>query len=101
MINVIVTYSVPENFVEQNIANIATFLEDFKQLDQSKFSYRILQKNDGRIFVHISKYENEEIQKQLLNVPSFLEFQRQRDESCDDIEQTIEVLTQIGSSGKY
>lgn len=101
MINVIVTYTVPENFVEQNIANISAFLEDFKVLDQSKFSYRILQKNDCKTFVHISKYENEEIQKQLLNVPSFLEFQKQRDGSCDDIQQTIEVLAQIGSSGKY
>lgn len=100
MINVIVTYTIPKGFVETNKTNIARFLQDFENLNQSEFSYRILQK-DEQTFVHISKYENEEIQKQLLNIPSFLEFQKQRDESCDDIQQKIEVLEFVGSSGYF
>ena len=100
MINVIVTYTIPKDFVEINITNIVRFLHDFENLNQSEFSYRVLQK-DEQTFVHISKYENEEIQKQLLNFPSFLEFQKQRDESCDDIQQKIEVLEFVGSSGEF
>lgn len=100
MINVIVTYTIPKDFVETNKVNINRFLQDFKSLKQSEFSYRILQK-DEQTFVHISKYLNEEIQKQLLNIPSFLEFQKQRDESCDDIQQKIEVLEFVGSSGEF
>ncbi len=89
MINVIVSYRVPKEFVETNKANIEAFLNDFKNLNQSQFSYQVLQKEDEQTFIHISKYENPEIQKELLNVPSFIDFQKQRDESCDDIQQKI------------
>lgn len=101
MINVIVSYTVPTAFVEENKQNISAFLKDFEQLDQSRFSYRILQKNDGNTFVHISKYADEKMQKELLKVPSFLNFQKQRDESCTDIEQKIEVLEFIGERGNF
>ena len=101
MINVIVSYTVDKNFVNLNQKNIDLFLKDFEQLDQNQFSYRVLLKEDGETFVHISKYANENIQKQLLNVPSFLEFQKQRDESRENIDQEIEVLTFVGSSGDF
>jgi hypothetical protein len=38
-------------------------------------------KEDGVTFVHYSNYINEEVQHEVLNVPSFKEFQRLRDES--------------------
>nr|WP_305049844.1 hypothetical protein [Elizabethkingia bruuniana] len=57
------------------------FLEDFKQLDQSKFEYKVYLKEDGITFLHYSNYENEGVQHEVLNVPSFKEFQRLRDES--------------------
>lgn len=101
MINVIVSYRVPKEFIETNKANIEAFLNDFASLNQSEFSYQVLQKEDEQSFVHISKYKNPEIQKELLNVPSFIEFQKQRDESCDDIQQKIEVLNFVGSSGEF
>lgn len=100
MINVVVTYTIPEDFVPQNEENIAAFLKDFEQLNQSQFSYRIL-KGNGNTFIHISKYANQEIQHQLLNIPSFLEFQRQRDESCEDIKQTIEAFDFVSESGNF
>ena len=101
MINVIVSYHIPTEFVETNKMNIEAFLKDFKNLNQSQFSYKILQKEDEQSFVHISKYKNTEIQKQLLNIPSFIEFQKQRDESCDNIQQKIEVLNFVGNSGNF
>ena len=100
MINVVVTYTVPKDFVQENEQNISKFLKDFQILDQSRFSYRILKENENT-FIHISKYADEAIQKELLAVPSFLEFQKQRDESCEDIQQTIEVFEFVGSSGKF
>lgn len=101
MINVIVSYTVPESFVEKNLANISAFLKDFEKLDSSKFQYRILQKKGDHSFVHISKYADEKIQQELLNVPSFLNFQKQRDESCEDIQQKIEVFDFIGETGNF
>ena len=100
MINVIVSYTVPEDFIEINKTNIQKFLGDFEQLNASEFSYRVLQKENEPGFVHISNYANPEIQQQLLAVPSFVEFQKQRDSSCEDIKQKIEIYQFIGSSGK-
>ncbi len=101
MINVIVTYSVKDNFVETNKINIKKFLIDFKNLDQKRFSYSVLLKNDGLTFVHISKYSDKEIQNELLNVATFLDFQKQRDESGLNNSQKIEVLEFLGSSGNF
>ncbi|MDH6250707.1 cell fate (sporulation/competence/biofilm development) regulator YmcA (YheA/YmcA/DUF963 family) [Chryseobacterium sp. H1D6B] len=81
MINVIVTYTVQPEFVSENKANIHKFLEDFKTLDQSAFEYKVYLKEDGVTFMHYSKYSNEEVQHEILNIPSFKEFQRLRDES--------------------
>ncbi|AJW64723.1 hypothetical protein OZ664_14090 [Elizabethkingia sp. HX WHF] len=81
MINVLVSYTVKPEYVEENKTNIKKFLEDFKQLDQSKFEYKVYLKEDGITFLHYSNYENEGVQHEVLNVPSFKEFQRLRDES--------------------
>jgi quinol monooxygenase YgiN len=81
MIAVKVTYTVKPEFVAQNKLNINTFMADFRKMNNNDFRYNAYMSNDGVTFVHISHYKNEEIQKQLLNTPSFLEFQKQRDDS--------------------
>lgn len=98
MISVVVTYRIKEGFIERNKANIAKFIKDFKKLDTSGFQYNVYTKQDGVTFVHHSLYENEPIQKELLNVPSFLEFQKQRDEIGLVEKPQIEFVDLIGSS---
>ena len=100
MISVIVTYQVKPDFVVQNKANIQTFLADFEKLDASKFKYTVLLKEDGVSFVHYSQYSDEEMQNQLLNVPSFKAFQQMRDASGLNGSHKVEVLQSIGSQGK-
>lgn len=98
MISVIVTYQIKTEFVEQNKINIHNFFSDFKKLDASQFEYKVFTKADGVTFVHHSLYKNEEIQKELLNVPSFLEFQKQRDEIGLNGKPQIEILNLFASS---
>ena len=100
MINVIVTYKVKPAFVEENKKNIQKFLDDFKKLDTSSFQYNIYTKEDNATFVHYSTYRNEEVQTEILNVPSFKEFQRLRDESGLNGTHTVEILTYVGSSSE-
>lgn len=99
MISVIVTYQVKPDFVAQNKANIQTFLADFEKLDSSKFKYTVLLKEDGVSFVHYSHYSDEEMQNQLLNVPSFKAFQQMRDESGLNNSHKVEILQLVGSGG--
>jgi len=96
MINVIVTYTVKPEFVSENKSNIQKFLNDFKNLNQSKFEYKVFVKEDGVTFVHFSNYENEEVQNMVLNIPSFKEFQRVRDESGLNDSHKVEFLKSVG-----
>ena len=100
MINVIVTYQVKPEFVEQNKINIQKFLTDFKNLDSKDFQYSIYTRDDKVTFVHYSTYRNENVQTEILNVPSFKEFQRLRDESGLNGTHTVEVLTYVVSSNE-
>ncbi len=98
MISVIVTYKIEKEFVDRNKVNIERFIKDFQKLDTSEFQYNVFTKQDGLTFVHHSLYKNEQIQKELLNVPSFLEFQRQRDEIGLNGKPEIEFVELVESS---
>lgn len=95
MINVIVTYTVKPEFVSENKSNVQKFLNDFKNLDQTKFEYNVFVKEDGVTFVHFSNYENEKVQNMVLNIPSFKEFQRVRDESGLNDSHKVEFLKPV------
>ncbi|CAH0275276.1 hypothetical protein MP478_14990 [Chryseobacterium sp. WG14] len=95
MINVIVSYTVKSEFVPTNKANIQKFLNDFKNLDQSTFEYKVFVKEDGVTFLHYSNYINEEVQHEVLNIPSFKEFQKLRDESGLNGSHKVEILQSI------
>lgn len=101
MISVIVTYQVTPEFAAQNKANIQAFLKDFEQLDETKFKYTVLLKDDGVSFVHYSQYADEATQTQLLNVPSFKAFQEMRDASGLNDSHKVELLQLIGSEGNF
>jgi len=98
MIAVQVTYKINADFVEENKRNIAAFLADFKEMHNSKFLYHVYIKEDGLTFVHVSMYENAEIQQQILSIPSFVAFQQHRDEKGLMENLIIEKLNHIGSS---
>ncbi len=101
MINVIVTYTVEDEFVATNKENIRLFLKEFEKLENERFSYQVLLQEDGQTFVHISKYADKEIQEKLLNLPQFLIFQKQRDDSGLLLPPVIQTCEFIGSKGKF
>ncbi len=100
MISVIVTYTVKPEFVERNKQHIQQFLKDFKELDTSAFEYNVYTKEDGLTFIHQSLYRDENVQTEVLNVPSFKEFQRLRDESGLNGSHKVEVLNAVGSTSE-
>ncbi len=90
-----VSYTVKPEYVPVNKANIQKFLNDFKDLDQSTFEYKVFVKEDGVTFLHYSNYINEDVQHEVLNIPSFKEFQRLRDESGLNDSHKVEFLQSI------
>ncbi len=97
MIVVKVTYKVHDAYIAANKERIQSFLADFKSLDHAQFLYTVFQGAECNTFIHLSQYQNKEIQQTLLNTPSFLHFQKQRDKNLL-AEPEIEVLNYIGSS---
>lgn len=97
MIAIKVTYTIKEDYVRTNKEKIQIFLNEFEKLDNKQFVYAIYQVNGSNTFIHMSQYKNEAIQKELLNMPAFLEFQKKRDLHLIS-EPTIESLTEIGIS---
>ncbi len=98
MITVKVSYTVKSGFVETNKENIKKFLNEFKRLNPSDFRYNVYLQEDGVTFLHFSTYKNEEIQKQILNIPSFKSFQEERDKSGLNCTHKVEILSHVGSS---
>lgn len=98
MKNVLVSYQVEKEYVEKNKANIAVFLKDFENMDSDRFSYIVYLQDDGVTFMHLSNYADSDIQNDILNTPSFLEFQRQRDESGLNNSHEVKILEFIGAS---
>ncbi|MET3115021.1 hypothetical protein AAKU52_002764 [Pedobacter sp. CG_S7] len=98
MIIVKVTYTVKLEFVKENQNNIDVFMADFKRLKQNNFRYNVYLQPDGITFIHFSHYENENIQQQLLKVPSFILFQQKRDASGLAVIPEINVLKTVACS---
>ena len=92
MITVKVTYGVREDFTEKNKENIALFMKDFQLMKGDDFQYDVYTLKNGFTFVHISSYANSEIQQIVLNTPSFIAFQKERDESGLTEPHTVEIL---------
>src|SRR5690606_41530168 len=100
MIHAIVSDHLNPKFIRQNIAKNAKFFKNLQDFDQSQFKYSVLLHADGQTFTHISHYEDVAMQEQILNDPSFLNFQKQRDDSGLEESPKVQVLEYIGSAGK-
>ena len=98
MISVKVSYTVKPDFVAQNKQNISAFLADFRKLTNINFLYNVFLEDDGLTFLHVSMYENEEVQQTIMNVPSFKSFQKERDESGLNNSHQIAQIKLIGTS---
>ncbi len=98
MIIVKVSYTVKAEYVQKNRENIKLFMADFQKLKSSDFRYNIYLMDDGTTFVHLSHFKDKDIQNQLLAVPSFKEFQKQRDDSGLNNTHKIEELSLVAAS---
>lgn len=98
MITALVTYTIKPEFVEENRANIRKFMKDFQRLDPKSFLYNVYVQKDGVTFVHMSSYRDESVQHQILNTPSFVEFQKKRDGSGLDGSHKVTLLDYVTSS---
>ena len=93
-----VQYTVKEEYVETNKANIRQIMTDLREINNPDIQYSAFLLDDGVTFVHLVMRINDEAQKTVSELPSFQEFQRQLKESGPEAPPNAESLTLVGSS---
>ena len=96
-----VQYTVKEEYVETNKANIQRVMADLKEINNPGIKYSAFLLDDGKSFVHFVMRADDEAQKSLSELPSFQEFQRQLRESGPEAPPNAEDLTLVGSSWDF
>ena len=96
-----VQYTVKEEYVETNKANIQRVMADLKKINNPNIIYSAFLLDDGKSFVHFVMRVDDEAQKTLSDLPSFQEFQRQLRESGPEVPPQAENLTPVGSSVEF
>jgi hypothetical protein len=95
-----VQYTVKDEYVETNKANIQQVMADLREINSPNIVYSAFLLEDGKSFVHLVLRVDDEAQKVVSELPSFQEFQRQLKESGPEAPPTAENLTLVGSSKK-
>ena len=93
-----VQYTVKEEYVETNKANIRQVMADLREINNTDLHYSDFLLNDGVTFFHLVMRVNDKAQKTVSELPSFQEFQRQLKESGPEVPPNAEPLTYVGSS---
>jgi hypothetical protein len=93
-----VQYTVKEEYVETNKANIRRVMADLREINNPNIIYSVFLLDDGKSFVHLVMRVDDEAQKTVSELPSFQEFQRQLKESGPEAPPKAENLTLVGSS---
>ncbi len=92
-----VIYTTKPDFVNQNISNIKTVMNDLKQLRREGIFYNACLGADGKTFIHTAFFKSEEDHALLNQLPSFKEFQTQLKSGIETAPKQ-EWLTLVGSS---
>jgi hypothetical protein len=93
-----VVYTAKSEYVEQNILNINSVMNDLRQLNKAAISYHACLSPDGKTFIHTAFFNSEEDHKLLNELPSFKHFQERLKSSGLEVSPKQEFLTLVGSS---
>ena len=96
-----VIYTAKPEFVEQNIRNIKTVMNDLQQLNYPGIFYHSCLGADGKTFFHTAFYTSEDDQKLLNELPSFQRFQQELKANGIEVAPKQELLTLVGSSKSF
>jgi hypothetical protein len=95
-----VTYTVSPEFVATNQENVKKFVKDIEALNNPAIRYISYLASDGKTFIHIGTFDNDDAQKQFLALPSFKSFQQQRNASGLEAPENLEIINAVAASYK-
>jgi hypothetical protein len=93
-----VTYTVQQEYAEQNKLNIQSVMSDLQKLNAPGINYHACLGADGKTFIHTAFFETDDDQKTLNELSSFKHFQEQLKASAPETPPKPEALTLVASS---
>lgn len=93
-----VTYTVKPEFADENRENAKTFINAVRGLNNPAIRYFSFLGENGKTFTHLALYDNDEAQKQFLELPAFRDFQKKRNASGLEQPEKIEMLELVASA---
>jgi hypothetical protein len=96
MKQVVVTYKLKANKVEENEQLVKEVFRQLKESAPAGIRYATYKLADGVSFVHVATQETQEAHEFLLNLPAFKNFQAGIKERCE-ILPVANAVTEVGS----
>lgn len=93
-----VQYTTRQEYVATNQENIRQIVNELKTLNHPGIRYSAYLLPDGKTFMHLDHFENEEAHQVLQSLLSFKKFDEQLWASDLEVEPTLELLTLAAST---
>jgi hypothetical protein len=93
-----VQYTVKEEYAETNKKNIEQVMSDLRKLNNPGVKYSSYVLNDGKTFVHLGIYSDEEAMSVATNLDSFKKFQMELKESQPESPPKADDLNLVASA---
>ena len=93
-----VQYTVKEEYAETNKKNINQVMSDLRKLNNPGVKYSSYVLNDGKTFVHLGIYSDEEAMSVATNLDSFKKFQTELKESQPEVPPKADDLNLVASA---
>jgi hypothetical protein len=97
----IIRYTVKAEYASQNKANISRVMDELRALKRTDIWYSTFVEDDGKSFIHIVHFANEEAKKTLELLESFKLFQFELKSSGPEVPPLLTHLTLVGSTHDF
>jgi hypothetical protein len=94
-----VQYTTTAGYAATNHQNINGIVEELKQLNHPGINYSCCVLADGKTFMHLDHFENEEAHLALQELASFKKFAAALDASGLEVEPELEILSLVAATG--
>jgi len=95
-----VHYTTTAEFAPRNQENIRGIVNELKELNHPGIHYSTYLLPDGKTFMHLDHFENEEAHQTLIELNSFKKFDEELWASQLEVEPKLELLSLVAASSK-
>jgi hypothetical protein len=96
-----VVYTTTAKYVSRNMENIRQVVKELSELNHPGIKYSTFLMSDGKTFMHLDQFENEEAHSVLTELESFKKFSDELLASDLEAEPKLELLSLVSSTVNF